>query len=129
MGALTRDEGYVARRRGFVERLLGSEDADSASVAGGGGGVVLIAVPPARQPSTVFDLMRELSPFLIGTIGMSLLMIGGEFDLSMGSVIAMVTCITMAVFLKTGNIWISVAAGLVSGPIVGLLNRPDGHPT
>ena len=122
MGALTRDEGYVARRRGVVERLLGSETLILLLLLVVVAVVVLIAVPPARQSRTVFDLMRELSPLLIGTIGMSLLMIGGEFDLSMGSVIAMVTCITMAVFLKTENIWVSVAAGLVSGPIVGLLN-------
>ncbi len=121
MALLRRDQGYVARRRGFVERLLGSEELILLLLLIMVVVVVLIAVPSARQPRTVFDLMRELSPFLIGTIGLSLLMIGGEFDLSIGSVIAMVTCITMALFLKTGNIWISVAAGLASGPIVGIL--------
>ena len=121
MALLSRDQGYVARRRGFVERLLGSEELILLLLLIVVVVVVLIAVPPARQTRTVFDLMRELSPILIGTIGMSLLMIGGEFDLSIGSVIAMVTCITMALFIKTENIWISVAAGLASGPIVGLL--------
>jgi len=122
MAVVSRNEGYVARRKGFIERLLGSEELILLLLLALVAIVVLVAIPPARQPRTVFDLMRELSPFLIGTIGMSLLMIGGEFDLSMGSVIALVTCVTMAVFLRTENIWIAVAAGLACGPLVGLLN-------
>jgi ribose transport system permease protein len=69
----------------------------------------------------LFDLFRELSPVLIAAAGMSLLMIGGEFDLSIGAMIAAVTVTTMSVFNATGNIWLAVAAGLALGPFVGTL--------
>ena len=84
MGALTRDEGYIVVAEALSKRLLGSEDARPGGLlAGGGGRGGAVAVP--RSPVAYrlrLTLTTSSRPLLIGTVGMSLLMIGGEFDLS-----------------------------------------------
>lgn len=53
-------------------------------------------------------------------IGIALLMIAGEFDLSIGSMLAVAGVTTVAVLNATGNIYLGIAAGLATGPIVGM---------
>jgi ribose transport system permease protein len=58
----------------------------------------------------------------IGSLGMTLIMIGGGIDLSVGSVIAL-TSVVAAVALRAGWIPIAaIAAAIVAGGIVGMVN-------
>ena len=63
-----------------------------------------------------------LVPTAIIAVGMTLLLISGGFDLSVGAVLALVSTITAFVLVETGSIPLAVAAGLVAGAAVGLLN-------
>lgn len=82
----------------------------------------LIIIPTLRDISTLFDLLREISPYFLTVVGIGILMISGEFDLSVGSVLALANVITVTVFKFSGNIWISIVAGIFSGLIVGAIN-------
>lgn len=76
----------------------------------------------ARQTRVYFDLLREVSPNVIAMIGIAMLMISGEFDLSIGSMLAVSGVTTVAVFNATDNMYMGIAAGMATGPIVGAIH-------
>jgi ribose transport system permease protein len=84
-------------------------------------GVMFILVPESRQPRVFFDLLREVAPNLIAVIGISLLMIGGEFDLTVGSMLAAVGVVTVAMFNLTQSMGLGIVVGLLTGPLVGCI--------
>jgi ribose/xylose/arabinose/galactoside ABC-type transport system permease subunit len=81
-----------------------------------------ITVPAARSGATYLDLVRDVSPNLIAAIGMTLLLISGEFDLSVGAMLAFTGVVTVSAFNATGNMWLGILAGLLTGPLVGAIN-------
>lgn len=85
-------------------------------------GFFALAVPAARTGGTYLDLLREVSPNLIAAIGMTLLLIAGEFDLSVGSMLAFSGVVTVTAFNVTGSMWLGIVAGVLSGPLVGAVN-------
>lgn len=82
----------------------------------------LIATPTARQARVYFDVLRQVSPNLIAAIGITILMIGAEFDLSIGSVVAAVSIVTITVFNLTDSMVLGILAGLLMGLLVGAIN-------
>ncbi len=85
-------------------------------------GFFALAVPAARQPGTYLDLLRDVSPNLIAAIGVTLLLLAGQFDLSVGSMLAFTGVATVSTFNATGNMWLGILAGLLTGPLVGAIN-------
>jgi ribose transport system permease protein len=81
-----------------------------------------IAVPSARSGSTYLDLLRDVSPNLIAAVGVTLLLLAGEFDLSVGAMLAFTGVVTVSTFNATGNMWLGILAGLLTGPLVGAIN-------
>ncbi len=81
-----------------------------------------ILEPSTRQQRVYWDLLREISPNLIAAIGVTMLMLAGEFDLSIGSMLAVTSVTTVVVFNGTDSMWLGVIAGLATGPIVGSIH-------
>ncbi len=81
-----------------------------------------ILEPSTRQQRVYWDLLREISPNLIAAIGVTMLMLAGEFDLSIGSMLAVTGVTTIVVFNGTDNMWLGILAGLATGPIVGSIH-------
>ena len=81
-----------------------------------------ILEPSTRQQRVYWDLLREISPNLIAAIGVTMLMLAGEFDLSIGSMLAVTGVTTIVVFNATDNMWLGIIAGLATGPIVGSIH-------
>lgn len=75
--------------------------------------------PSTRQQRVYWDLLREISPNLIAAIGITMLLLAGEFDLSIGSMLAVTSITTVVAFNATDNMWLGIIAGLATGPIVG----------
>lgn len=82
----------------------------------------LIAAPASRTPATFLDLLRDSSPNLIAAIGLTLLLLSGELDLSIGSMLAFTGVATVWVFNATDSMWLGIVAGLLTGPLVGAVN-------
>ena len=78
-----------------------------------------ILEPSTRQQRVYWDLLREISPNLIAAIGITMLLLAGEFDLSIGSMLAVTSITTVVAFNATDNMWLGILAGLATGPIVG----------
>ncbi|WP_226023678.1 ABC transporter permease [Halomicrobium salinisoli] len=97
------------------------------------GFLVLFGLIAVTRPDIFFNwddmsgitsrLLRQIAPYVIIGIGMTYLIIGGEFDLSVGSMYA-VGGITFAMFLTDYRLTVPVAllAVLLIGVVVGLTN-------
>jgi galactofuranose transport system permease protein len=82
------------------------------------------------QYQTFFDLFSLNAPLIILTLGLSIVMIGGGIDISVGAVTGLVT-MCCAVFLEsgTGSVWgsmllalgIGIAFGLLQGVLIAFL--------
>ena len=60
--------------------------------------------------------------YIIVAIGIAILMISGEFDLSVGSVFALVPMAIVQLTHQGFNIWFSIALGLSIGILIGFIN-------
>jgi ribose transport system permease protein len=85
---------------------------------------VLIASgsPKFLSSTNVLNVLRDSSMDVIAAIGMTMLLITGEVDLSIGSLVAFVGVVTMDVINKTHSVALGVCAGLGLGLLTGFIN-------
>ena len=88
--------------------------------------VVLVVVAAVAAPRflSVLNLTNVLvqgAVIAVVAIGMTFVIVGGGFDLSVGSTVALAGCIGAMVMLKAGIV-AGVAAGIGTGAVVGLIN-------
>jgi ribose transport system permease protein len=85
---------------------------------------VLISIGSSKffSSTNVLNVLRDSSMDIIAAIGMTMLLITGEVDLSIGSLVAFVGVITMDVINKTNSVTLGVLAGLGLGAVTGLVN-------
>jgi ribose transport system permease protein len=72
--------------------------------------------------TNVLNVLRDSSMDVIAAIGMTMLLITGEVDLSIGALVAFVGVITMDVINKTNSVALGVGAGLGLGLLTGFVN-------
>lgn len=73
------------------------------------------------SPTNITNVLLQASVLAVVTIGMTFVIVGGGFDLSVGSVVALSGCVAAAVMLEAG-ILAGIAAGIAVGALVGLVN-------
>ena len=73
------------------------------------------------SPLNLTNILVQSSIMAVIAIGMTFVIIGGGFDLSVGSTAALAGCVAAAVMLEAG-IAAGVAAGIAAGAAVGLAN-------
>lgn len=70
----------------------------------------------------VRNILRQASPMGIMACGMTLVIITGGIDLSVGGVLSMTSAVLGVVWRETENMELAIAAGLAVGLAVGLVN-------
>jgi simple sugar transport system permease protein len=83
----------------------------------------MIVAPPFRDPASLATVLYQSSLYGIPAVGVALLMIGGEFDLSTGVAVtsaALVASITA--YQLSVNVWVGVAVSLAVALGIGALN-------
>ncbi|HET9662016.1 MAG TPA: ABC transporter permease [Thermomicrobiales bacterium] len=85
-------------------------------------GFFLAVEPVTRQRKVYWDLLWEISPTLIAAVGITMLMLAAQFDLSIGSMLAFAGVATVTAMNRTDSMWIGIAIGLATGPLIGLIN-------
>lgn len=90
--------------------------------------------PNFYQPGSLFAFVRSAAPLMIVTIGQMFVMISGEIDLSVGSLVTVVAAVAAQV-INTNNaniplaiVWIigiAIAVGLANGIITTVFNVPS----
>lgn len=73
-------------------------------------------------PDNILNVLRSSSIELIAALGMTVALLAGQVDLSIGSLLAVVGVVTVTVYNATGSVLVAVVAGLVVGVFVGLVN-------
>lgn len=70
----------------------------------------------------VIAILRQCALVLIVGAGMTMLLIAGEVDLSVGASLAFSGCVAMDVTNRTGSVALGALAGILFGGLVGLFN-------
>jgi ribose/xylose/arabinose/galactoside ABC-type transport system permease subunit len=82
-----------------------------------------VATPVFLTPYNLFNLLRQTAQLGIIAMAMSMLIVSGEFDLSVGASYAVVGVVTGLLASKAGvNIWLAAAVGVAAGLLLGFLN-------
>ena len=86
--------------------------------------IVFFAVaPPFRDADSLATILYVSSTYGIPAVAVSLLMIGGEFDLSAGvAVTASALMASMFAYQFTANMWLGVVVSLAFALVVGFIN-------
>jgi ribose transport system permease protein len=83
---------------------------------------ISVGTPKFYSTTNILNILRDSSMAIIAGIGMTMLLITGDVDLSIGSLVAFVGVVTMDIINKTMNVALGVLAGMGLGAVVGLAN-------
>jgi ribose/xylose/arabinose/galactoside ABC-type transport system permease subunit len=73
--------------------------------------------------SNLVVISRQIALALLIAIGMTFVILAGQIDLSVGSVVALVSVLTGMFMVNFGlPIWLSIVLGLLVGVVVGAIN-------
>jgi ribose/xylose/arabinose/galactoside ABC-type transport system permease subunit len=73
------------------------------------------------SPLNLTNILVQSSIMAVIALGMTFVIIGGGFDLSVGSTVALSGCVAALVMVKAGLV-LGIIAGIAAGVLVGLLN-------
>lgn len=86
------------------------------------GAVITLNAPQFLTKSNLMSMIRSLSSIAIMSIGMTMVIITGGIDLSVGTVLGLAPLVTAICVDKGLPGGVALAAGLLIGPIFGLFN-------
>jgi ribose transport system permease protein len=84
-------------------------------------GVVATAAPTLLEPTNIGQVLRQSSIVGVMALGMTFVLISGRVDLSIGSMLSLITMITIDLHDSAGS-GVAVAAALGVGLAVGIVN-------
>ncbi|MGO8695393.1 MAG: ABC transporter permease [Rectinemataceae bacterium] len=67
-------------------------------------------------------MLKAIPPLVIIVMGVNLLMIAGEFDLSVGATFTLTALVMAKIFNAGMPLWLAVLTGLCCGIVIGLIN-------
>lgn len=88
-------------------------------------GIVILASlasPIFLTQANLVNVLRQVVVVSLLACGVTFVIILGQIDVSLGSVLAFVGTISASVMASTGSITLAVLAGLVLGALIGLMN-------
>ena len=74
------------------------------------------------QSNNIMQVLRQAAVYAIMGIGMTFVIITGGIDLSQGSMLAFCCVLSGMTINATGNMWLGMAAAILSGAVAGFLN-------
>ena len=85
--------------------------------------IFLVLAPTYRQIGTMYSILEQTTVLLIMATGTTVVLISGGLDLSVGSVLALVTCVVGDLLaIRGAPVWVAIVAGLLVGMLCGFLN-------
>ena len=84
--------------------------------------VFMILAPSYRQWPAIRDIIEQSTVMLIMATGTTVLLLSGNLDLSVGSLLALVAVVTGSVLLAGMPVWVAVVVGLLVGALGGFIN-------
>ena len=98
-----------------------------AAMIGFAGWVILLMVfglidPNILKMANILNLLRSMAKYLLVGVGQGVILITGNIDLSIGSVVAMSAMISATLMSKGVSIVVAIAVAMVACLLVGVLN-------
>ena len=84
--------------------------------------VFFILAPSYRQPEAIRDILEQSTVLLIMATGTTIMLISGQLDLSVGSILALVAVVTGSLLLMELPVWVCIMGGFAAGILCGLIN-------
>ena len=85
--------------------------------------VFTIANPRFITPNNIMLLLRAVSMFGIASIGMTFVILLGDIDLSIGTIISFVNIFCAYLMVNMGvNMWLAILITMIASVAIGLLN-------
>jgi ribose transport system permease protein len=109
-------------RRGGFSRLILFNEIILVAVLLVISGAISIGTSKFYSTTNIINILRDSSMAIIAGIGMTMLLITGEVDLSIGSLVAFMGVVTMDITNKTMSVPLGILAGMGLGALVGLVN-------
>jgi len=81
-----------------------------------------LLAPTYRQPEAIRDILEQSTVLLVMATGTTIMLISGQLDLSVGSVLALVAVVTGSMLLAGMPVWLCILGGLAAGTLCGLIN-------
>lgn len=85
--------------------------------------IISIATNKFLTPNNIISVLRQISINAYIALGMTLIIILGHIDLSVGAVVAMSGTLTVGMVVNQGlPMWLAILLGLIIGTLAGFLN-------
>ena len=89
--------------------------------------IIMMVVFQIFQPrffssGNISNLLRQIAPFIIVGIGQSYVLLTGNIDLSIGSVLGMISMISATLMTKGMNPWVAIIFCIPASLVIGLIN-------
>jgi ribose/xylose/arabinose/galactoside ABC-type transport system permease subunit len=82
-----------------------------------------VITPVFLTPYNIFNVLRQTAELGIVAMAMTILIVAGEFDLSVGAIYAVTGVVAGVLASRLGvNIWLAALAGMTAALLLGLLN-------
>jgi len=81
-----------------------------------------IASPYFLTVRNISNILGQISLPLIAAVGLSMLLIGGEVDISIGSLQAVVALPLIIIMNETGSFFLGAVAAIATGAVIGVIN-------
>ena len=79
--------------------------------------------PRFITPSNIMILLRQVSMFGIASIGMTFVILLGDIDLSIGTIVSFVNIFCAYLMVNMGvNMWLAILVTMIVSVLIGLLN-------
>ena len=116
----------MEKKKSFIGRLMDTKGAGSVLTAFIGLIIIYIAFgilnPKVFSAKNIQNLLRSISKYLLIGIGQSFVMITGNIDLSIGSVVGMSAMISATLMTRGMNPILAILITIVCGLVVGVVN-------
>lgn len=84
--------------------------------------IFFLLAPTYRQPEAIRDILEQSTVLLIMATGTTIMLISGQLDLSVGSLLALVAVVSGSMLLSGLPVWVCILGGLAAGTLCGLIN-------
>jgi len=117
------DTATSKKKKSALQRLYGLHDFGVLVAAIVVAVFFTIAAPAFLTPYNLFNLFRQTSELGIIAMAMTILIISGEFDLSVGAIYAVTGIVTGLLFKKADwNIWLAAIVAIAFALFLGFIN-------
>jgi ribose transport system permease protein len=84
--------------------------------------ILSFAIPSFRQASNFLNILKNIATITIVSSGLTLVVVGGGLDLSVGSTFSLSAILSIVMLIKYNNVALAVIVPIIAAIVVGIIN-------